>query len=103
MKIYTKKDSIVKRNIHDVAYLINVSDNYLDEKCRLYELNQIGSVIWDLLDDDYPDQIEGIANKIKNMIIDDIPINVIINDVTSFLELMKSEGFLEEVENGRTE
>jgi hypothetical protein len=37
------------------------------------------------------------------MIIDDIPINVIINDVTSFLELMKSEGFLEEVENGRTE
>ena len=103
MKTYIKNKNIVKRNIHEYAYLIDITENYLDEKCRLYEINQVGSIIWDLLDDYCNDQINEISRKIKSMIIDDIPFEIIKNDVKDFLSLMKDEGFLKEVDNGRTE
>lgn len=103
MKIYTKNNTIVKRNIHDITFLIDISDNYLDEKCRLYEINQMGSIIWDLLDYEHINQTEIISKRIKDMIIDDVPIEVIWDDVSAFITLMNSEGFIKEVDNGRAE
>ncbi len=100
MKKYVKNNSIVKRNIHDATYLIDITENFLDEKCRFYELNQIGSTIWDLLEDESENQAEQISQDIKKMIVDDIPLEIIMNDVSSFLLLMKEKGFIKEVDYG---
>ena len=58
---FKKNQNIVKREIHDSIFLINITQNYLNDKCSLYELNQIGNFIWDSLDN---------ANKIKELLIE---------------------------------
>lgn len=93
---YIKNKDIVKRNVHDAVFLIDITDNYLDDKCRLYEINSIGSVIWDLLDTITKNQIEEISSNILAMIIDDVPLDVIRRDVIDFLHLMEKEHFIEE-------
>ncbi|MCR5205381.1 MAG: PqqD family peptide modification chaperone [Lachnospiraceae bacterium] len=93
---YIKNNDIVKRNVHGVIFLIDITDNYLDDKCRLYEINEIGSIIWDLLDTVTDNQIYEITSKIKAMIIDDVPIDIIRNDVIEFLLMIEKEHFIEE-------
>lgn len=98
MKIITKNKNIVKRNIHDSFFLIDITQNYLDEVCSIYELNEMGSYIWDLLDSN--NTIEDIAKKILDILIDDIEPEVIHADVSQFIEQMASERFVE-ITDGR--
>ena len=93
---YIKNKYIVDRKIHEDFYLIDISDNYSDDKCRLFEINEMGHVIWDMLDclPDNESQVDMIVSKIKKMIIDDIPEDVIKIDVESFINSMIEEGFI---------
>ena len=90
---YAKKKNIVKRDIHGEFFLIDISQNYLDDKCHLYELNAMGNYIWDLLDQ-YQSSFE-IAGEIVQATIDDISFDAVFRDVTAFLNLIKEENFLE--------
>ena len=36
-----KKEYVVERKIHDSIYLINTKQNYLNDKCCLYEINEM--------------------------------------------------------------
>ena len=45
-----KRENIVARVIHDSYFLIDIKQNYLDDKARIYEVNEIGYYIWKQLD-----------------------------------------------------
>ena len=47
-----KNESIVARKIHDTYFLIDTKENYSDEKCRLYEINEIGYFLWNNISKD---------------------------------------------------
>lgn len=97
MRNYRRNKNIVERKIHGASYLIDISDNYMDEKCHLYEMNDMGDIIWNIIDESskVESQIDYIVLHIKKMIIDDIPYDVIRMDVESFFNSIKNEGFIE--------
>lgn len=90
---YAKRTNIVKREIHGEVFLIDIRQNYLNDKCHLYELNSMGNYIWDLLDK-YHSPFE-IAREIFQGTSDDISFDTIFSDVTAFLNLLEEENFLE--------
>lgn len=101
---YKRNTDIVERKIHGAYYLIDITDNYMDEHCRLFEINEMGDYIWNKLTqcDESNNLIDYLVEEIKEMIIDDISSEVIRNDVELFVKTIENEGFLEVTENGRT-
>lgn len=96
MNKYRRNENVVERNIHGAFYLIDIRDNYLDDKCRLYEINEVGDVIWNILDSSSEEesQIDCIVKYIIDLIVDDVSYYVIKNDVESFIGSISKEGFL---------
>ena len=90
---YVKRENIKKREIHGDIFLIDIKQNYLNDKCHLYELNSMGNYIWDLLD--YYHSPLGIAKEILKKIADDISSETVLGDVSTFLNMLKEENFLE--------
>ena len=88
-----RKRNIVLRDIHGSYYLINIKGNYLDEKCRIYEINEIGKYIWDNIDSIM--NILGIVNRLSQEIEEDVDRNIIETDVRNFIGVLMKEGFLE--------
>lgn len=99
-KMYKKREAIVKREIHGDFFLIDIKQNYLNEKCSLYELNPMGSYIWDALD--CQSNINSIVQNIIDNTVEDIEFNEVYNDIQVFLTLLMQEGFVEYI-NGRDE
>lgn len=95
---FKKNQNIVKREIHDSIFLINITQNYLNDKCSLYELNQIGNFIWDSLDN--ANSIDDITDLLMSEIVTPVNRVEIFNDVYEFISILKNEHFLE-VTNGR--
>ena len=94
-----KKEYIVERKIHDSIYLINTKQNYLNDKCCLYEINEMASYIWTQIDGST--SIDEIVNQIFcDMEIQDASFDEVKKDVNDCVYLLANEGFLE-VENGR--
>ena len=94
-----KKEYIVERKIHDSIYLINTKQNYLNDKCCLYEINEMASYIWNQIDGST--SIDEIVNQIFcDMEIQDASFDEVKKDVNDCVYLLANEGFLE-VENGR--
>lgn len=95
----SRKNYIVERNIHDAIYLINIKQNYLNDKCNLYEINEMASYIWNRIDG--ITSVDDIVNRILlDMDVQDICFDEIKNDVNDYICLLIEEGFLE-VHNGR--
>lgn len=94
--MYKKNDNIVARRIHDTFFLINIKDNYWDEKCRLYELNEIGYLIWKKLD--IHNDILGISVALIEGIDDEVEPSIIYKDVKAFIELLVQEKFVEVID-----
>ena len=94
-----KKEYIVERKIHDSIYLINTKQNYLNDKCCLYEINEMASYIWNQIDGNT--SIDEIVNRLfYDMEIQDASFDEVKKDVNDCVYLLANEGFLE-VENGR--
>ena len=92
-----KNVNIVARKIHNTFFLVDIKQNYLNDKCSLYEINEMGYYIWNALDE--CDEIVSIAKMIKEEVEDDIDIECIIDDVSGFLGMLKKEGYV--LEDGR--
>ena len=88
-----KRENIVARNIHGKFFLINITENYLDNKCILYELNETGTFIWNKIDGDK--DIDDISWMLKNAINQDIDTQILRQDIQEYLNILKSEGFIE--------
>lgn len=96
-KIVGRKKFVVERNIHGSFYLINTKQNYLNDKCCLYEINEMGDCIWNKINDN---TIDDIVNKVISCIVQcNISHDEIKKDVNGFICLLKNEGFVE-VHNG---
>jgi hypothetical protein len=87
-----KNPNIIKRNIHGTYFLIDITQRYDDNKCRLYEINETGSYIWDILDTAFTpyDVSVGLLSKYHD--IQDA--SEIIGDVGYYCLLLKKAGFL---------
>ncbi len=87
-----KNKSIVKRVIHDSVFLIDISANYANDKCYLYQLDAIGCFIWDCLTD--TGEISAIVEQILS-VTTGLETDVVYHDVAEFIEMLLAEKFLE--------
>lgn len=67
MKTIKKREGIVNRKIHDLFYLIDIRANYTQDKCILYQMNEIGNFIWDNLE--IADDIRAMTNLLVQQIL----------------------------------
>lgn len=91
---FKRNKNIVLRNIHDAYFLIDITDNYQDDKCVIYELNEIGSFIWKNIEGN---DVEGISKKLKDLIVNDIEYEVIYNDVIEYMKVLLNDNFIRNV------
>lgn len=90
-----KNDSVVLRTIHGSIFLIDISDNYSGDKCSLYEINETGRFLWDAVDQNRT--IEELVGALQNAIIDEVPRDVLLNDVTEYINDLIGKRFISEV------
>ena len=88
-----RKDSYVLRNVHGTYFLIDITCSYADDKCHLYELNQIGAFIWEHMDGNK--DIRQISEELLAALADDIALEVIITDVANYADTLQKCGFIE--------
>ena len=92
MAIPVKREDVILRQIHGAYLLVDIRDKYLDDSCSIYELNDMGAIIWNQVDG--VKATRDIANILQEMIVDDIPLNTIEKDVTDFIQDLSSLGFI---------
>ena len=90
-----KNDSVVLRTIHGSIFLIDISDNYSGDKCSLYEINETGRFLWDAVDQNRT--IDELVVALQNAITDDVPRDVLLNDVTEYINDLMGKRFISEV------
>lgn len=88
-----KNSNIVERKIHGSFFLIDISDNYAEDKCALYEINEVGSFIWNQIDGKR--SLTDIAVELQKAIVDDIDLQVLIDDASEFVESLLAKQFVE--------
>lgn len=88
----TRSVDVVDRCIHGTHFLIDLSQNYLDEKCDLFELNETGCFIWSLLDGR---TVGSIAQALYDAVGRTVPFNEIGQDVAAFVVQINALGFVE--------
>ena len=105
IKKYRTNPNIVLRKIHDIFYLIDIKANYYNDQCFLYEINEVGVFIWKHINE--AQGIQDLARLLKQQITDDIGINILVEDIGEFVQVLYGEGFLidteEEAQDGRVE
>lgn len=90
---YSKKDNIIFRKIHGSYFLIDITDNYANDKCSLFEVNEIGSFLWNEMSSNFT--VEEITHKLQNAIIDEIDYETLFQDVNEFTFSLLCKGFIE--------
>lgn len=93
--MFSKKKNIVVRKIHDTYFLINICQNYLEDNCYLYEINEVGYFIWEQLDN--TSEIDEVVSNIMDCIVGDVNYSDIYEDVNEFINILINENFLEVV------
>lgn len=93
--VFIKNDNIVLRTIHGSIFLINISDNYSEDKCLLYEINEIGRFLWDNIDKN--GTIDSLVDALQNVLIDKVPHDILLNDVTEYINDLIDKRFVLEV------
>ncbi len=93
--MFIKNDNIVLRKIHGSFFLIDISDNYLEDKCSIFEINEIGKFIWDSMDE--YNTIEELVSTLQNVIDDEIPYEELYSDVSEYMNDIVDKKFVLEV------
>ncbi|MGI6500020.1 MAG: PqqD family protein [Anaerostipes sp.] len=89
--------NIIKRKIHDSYFLIDITQNYFDDTCNLYEINEIGSFIWEQMNNAC--SIDKIVNQLSLEIkACDVEKDTIKTDVKDYIKVLFEEGFLEVID-----
>lgn len=88
-----KRDGIVCRKIHDLFYLIDIKCNYYDDKCYLYELNEVGAFLWNCIDE--YNTVALLTRRLLAEIIDDVDEKIVEADVEQYIQNLMLEGFVE--------
>ena len=83
-RIYARNANYVFREVHGSFFLIDITDNYIDGKCRIIELNEVGAFIWNSLEN--PSDARCITDKLLPLIVDDVNPEIVYNDVIDCLD-----------------
>ena len=75
--------------------MIDISDNYLEDKCSIFEINEIGKFIWDSMDE--YNTIEELVSTLQNVIDDEIPYEELYSDVSEYMNDIVDKKFVLEV------
>lgn len=87
-----KNESIVARKIHDTYFLIDTKENYSDEKCRLYEINEIGYFLWNNISKD--NSLNELTALLLTALDDEVDEKQVYEDVEMFVKSLFSMGFV---------
>ncbi len=88
-----RNENIVIRKAHDAIFLIDISENYSEDKCHLYEINEVGAFIWDKLSGE--NSPEKIADLVYKAVDDEaIPYETVLKDTRDFMVQLKEMGFI---------
>lgn len=87
-----RNPDIVRRKIHDTCFLINIRQNYLNDKCYLFEMNEIGDFIWSQLDKDI--DIESLTRLLLEKLVEPVPFEQVYLDIKEYVGILKEEGFI---------
>lgn len=88
-----KCENIVSRKIHDSYFLIDITDNYSQDKCALYEINETGMFIWSQIDGKRT--VLNIARALQTAIVDEIDLQILVDDVSEFVDVLATKEFVE--------
>ncbi len=88
---FIRNKNIVLRNIHDTYFLIDITDNYQDDKCVMYEINEIGKFIWENIDGK---NVQDVVQNLHSIIIEEIEYQVIYNDVLEYVNVLLEKNFI---------
>ena len=83
---------IIARKIHDTYFLINSRENYLHDKCTLYE---IGFFIWERIGEGITR--EAVVRELQEAVNETVAYEVLYQDVTDFLYELEELGFVSDV------
>jgi hypothetical protein len=86
--------NFVLRRVCGSDYLINITENYLDDKCTFYELNEIGSFIWEHIGEGI--EVSVLLHNLISAINDDVDQSIISDDLMEFIGVLKRNGFITE-------
>ncbi len=92
-----RNENIVARKIHDTFFLVDIKQNYINDKCMLFEINEMGYFIWSMLA--FTENIETLVDIIIKKIDEPIEKSIIFNDVKTFLNTLIMEGYV--INDGR--
>lgn len=92
--MYSKNENIVGRKVHDTCFLIDITENFLDEKCKLYETSEVGLFIWDCFDETFDAEV--IAKKLVLQLTEPVDFEIVRDDVIDFMQMLCAQGFIEE-------
>ncbi len=90
-----KNADVVLRTVHGSIFLVDISDNYSEDKCALYEINETGRFLWNNIDKQ--GMVDGLVKVLQEAIIDEVPYDVLFDDVSEFVEDLKERQFVLEV------
>ena len=90
-----KNENVVIRDVHGSTFLIDISDNYSGDKCALYEINETGKFLWNNVET--YNSIEALTDLLQQEIIDEVPYEILLNDVTDFIADLEAKQFVLEV------
>jgi len=81
-----KNKNIILRKIYKSYFLIDITENYLNDECSLIEINDIGKFIWEEID---ANGASGqIARKLKKVTVGAVDVFQIESDVDAFLQML---------------
>ncbi|MEG0875233.1 MAG: PqqD family protein [Clostridiales bacterium] len=92
--VFKNNNKIVARKIHGSFFLIDISDNYANNKCALYEINETGMFIWNHINGLCT--IGELAASLQSAIIDDVDYWKLYDDVLDFIAVLSEKCFVEE-------
>ena len=94
-----KNNDVILRTIHDSIFLIDITDNYSGDKCSLYEINETGRFLWDNMDEN--GTISSLIDALQKALIDEVPRDVLLADVSEYInDLIDKKFVLEVAANG---
>jgi hypothetical protein len=73
--------------------LIDITDNYAQDTCALYEINETGNFIWEHINGS--NAINDIAKALQQAIVDEVDLQILIDDVADFVAVLEDKGFVE--------
>lgn len=96
MNRYVRNPNVVLRKIHSLYYLIDIKSNYRRDTHALPTLNEVGKVIWEMLD--APTDANAIKQKIKELFdVSSLPDGTVEADVDNYISALKDMGYVKNV------